>query len=177
MHEEIMSRLNFGNACYYSVPNLLFSSLLSKNLKIKMYETIILPVILCGCETCFLTLREEDRLCVFDNRMLRRIPGPKREEVVRGWIRLHNEELHNFYASPYIIRLIKSRMRWAGHAACMGEMRNTYKILVRTPKVQRPTGRPRHRGEDNIRMDLRKIGWEDVDWIHLAQDRECLQAW
>jgi len=114
MHEEIMSRLNFGNACYYSVPNLLFSSLLSKNLKIKMYETIILPVILCGCETCFLTLREEDRLCVFDNRMLRRIPGPKREEVVRGWIRLHNGKLHNLYNSPNIIRVIESRRIWAG---------------------------------------------------------------
>jgi hypothetical protein len=93
----------------------LSSRLLSKNVKIRIYKTIILPVVLYGCETWSLTLREEHRLRVFANRVLRRIFGPKRDEVTGGWRKLHNEELHNLYSSPSIIRMIKSRsVRWAG---------------------------------------------------------------
>jgi hypothetical protein len=124
IYEEIRSRLNLGNACYHAVQNLLSSRLLSINVKIKIYKTIILPVVLYGCETLSLTLREEHRLQVFENRVLRRIFGPKRDEVTGGWRKLHNEELHGLYSSPSIVRVIKARrMSWAGHVACMGEVR------------------------------------------------------
>jgi hypothetical protein len=95
IQEDIKKRLNSGNACYYSVQNLLSSRLLSENVKIRIYKTIILPVVLYGCETWSLTLREEHRLRVFENRVLRRIFGPKRDEVIGGWRKLHNEELHD----------------------------------------------------------------------------------
>jgi hypothetical protein len=107
MHEVIKSRLNSGNACYHSVQSLLSSRLLSRNLKVEIYKTIILPVVLYGCETWSLTLREEHRLRVFENRVLRRIFGPKRDEVTGEWRKLHNRELHNLYSSPDIIRQIK----------------------------------------------------------------------
>jgi hypothetical protein len=99
-------RLNSGSACYHSVQNALSSLLLSKNITIRIYKTIILPVVLYGHETWSLTLREEHRLRVFENRVLRRIFGPKRDEVIGGWRKLHIEELHNLYPSPSIIRMI-----------------------------------------------------------------------
>ena len=115
----IMSGLQSGNACYHSVQNLLSSSLLSKNIK-KIYKTIILPVVLYGCETWSFTLREERRLRVFENMVLRRIFGPKRDEVTGKWRKLYNEELNDLYCSPNIVRVIKlRRIRWAGHVARM----------------------------------------------------------
>jgi hypothetical protein len=109
IHEEIKSRLNSGNACCHSVQSLLSSRLLSRNLKVKVYKTIILPVVLYGCETWSLTLREQHRLRVFENRVLQKILGRKRDEVTGEWRKLHSGELHNLYSSPDIIRQIKSR--------------------------------------------------------------------
>jgi hypothetical protein len=122
-------------------------------------------------------VKEEHRLRVFENRVLRRIFGPKRDEMTGGWRKLHNEELHGLYSSSSIVRVIKGRrMRWAGHVASMGEVRGAYTILVGRPEGRRPLGRPRHRWEDNIKMDLREIGFGDVNWIHLAQDRDRCRA-
>ena len=104
---EIKCRFKLGNACYYSVQNVLASSLLYKTLKIEIYKTIILPVVLYGCETWWLTLREERRLPVFENRMLRRVFWPKRDEVTGEWRKLHNEELRDLYSLPNIVRVVK----------------------------------------------------------------------
>jgi hypothetical protein len=137
-----------------------------------------LPVVLYGCETWSLTLREEhNRLRVFENRMLRRLFGPKRDVVMGEWRKLHNKELHDLYSSPSIIRIIKSRrMRWAGQVARMEEKRNAYRLLVGKPEGKRPLGRTRRRWVDNIRMDLGEVGWGGVDWIGLAQDRNRWRA-
>jgi hypothetical protein len=107
LHEEIKNRLNSGNACYQSVQSLLSSHLISGNVKVKIYRTIILPVILYGSATWSLTLREEHRLRVFENRVLRRIFGPKRDDVTGGCRKMQNGELHNLYSSPDVIRQVK----------------------------------------------------------------------
>jgi hypothetical protein len=118
IQEGIKRRLNSGNACYHSVQNLLSSRLLSKNLKMRIYKTIILPLVLYGCETWSQTLREEHRLRVFENRLLRRLFGLKRDEVTGEWTKLHNKDLHNLYCLRSIIRIMKSRMmRWVVHVA------------------------------------------------------------
>jgi len=122
-------------------------------------------------------LREERKLRVFENMVLRRIFGPRRDEVTGEWRRLRNEKLNDFYCSPKIMRVIKSRrMIWAGHVACMGEEREVYRVLVGKPEGRRPMGRPRCRWVDNIRMDLQEVGCGYMDWIGLAQDRDRWQT-
>jgi hypothetical protein len=122
------------------------------------------------CETWSLTLREEHRLRIFENRVLR-IFRTKRE-ANGSWRKLHNDELHSLYPSPNIVRVIKSRMmRWVEHVARMRERRGVYRVLVEGTEGKRPLGRPRRRWEDNIKMDLREIGIDGANWIRLAQGR------
>ena len=135
--------------------NLLSSSFISKNIKIQIYRTIILPLALYGCETWLLTLREEHGLRVFENRVLRRIFQPKKDEVTGEWRKIQTEDLTDLYSSPNITQVIKSRrMRWVGHVAYMVERRVAYRVWVGKPEEKTPLGRPRCRWEDNIKLDL-----------------------
>ena len=134
IREEIKGRLKSGNASCRWVHNLLSSSLLSKNIKIKIYRTIMLPLVLYGCETWSLALREERSLSAFENRVLRRIFGPKSDEVTGEWRKLRNGELNNLYCSPNIVWVIKSRrIKWAGHVARMAAGRSPAEIVGSNP--------------------------------------------
>jgi hypothetical protein len=159
------------------VQNLLSSRLLSKNVKIRIYKTLILPVVLYGRANLSLTLRKKHRLRVFENRVLRRIFGQKRVLMMGEWRKLHKEELCDLYSSSSITRIIKlRRMRWEGHVGRMGEKRNAYRLLVGRPEGKKPLRRPRRRSVDNIKMDIGEVGWGDVDWIGLAKDRNRWRA-
>jgi hypothetical protein len=139
---------------------------------VTVYRFGVLPVVLYGCETWSRTLREEQRLRVFENRVLRRIFGPKGDEATGEWRRLHNEELNDLYSLPNIIPVIKSRrMRWAGHVARVGGKRGAYRILVGRPEGRQPLGRPRRRWEDNIKMVLQEVGlgaWTGLSWLSVG---------
>jgi hypothetical protein len=134
-----------------------------------------LPVVLYKCETRWLTLRAEHRLRVSENWVLSRIFGPERDEVTVEWRKLHNEELNNLYFSPNIVWVIKLRMIWMRHVASTGQRSGVYTVLVGKPGGKRPLVRPRHRWEDNIKMDLQAVGCGGTDWIDVAQDRDRWQ--
>ena len=122
-------------------------------------------------------MREKRKLRVFENRMLKRVFGPKRDEVTGELRKLHNKELSDLYFLPNIVRVVKSRrMRWAGHVARMGEGRGVHRVLVGKPEGKRPLGRPIRRWEDNIKMDLQEMGGSCGDWMQLAQDRDRWRA-
>jgi hypothetical protein len=130
-----------------------------------------------GCETWSLTLKEERRLRLFENRVLRRVFGPKMDEVTGEWRKLHNEELNDLYSLPNIVRVVKlRRMKWAGHVARMGENRGVHRVLVGKPEGKRPLGRRRRRWKDNIQMDLQEVGGGRGDWMELGQDRDRWRA-
>jgi hypothetical protein len=174
--EKIKSRLKSGNACCHSVENLWSCRLLFKNVKIKVYRTVVLPVALYGCETWSLTLREEQRLRVFENRVLWRIFGPKRDGATGEWRRLHNEELNDLYSSPNIIRVMKSRrMRWAGHVARMGKREVDTGFWWGDMREGDHLGDPGIDGRIILKWVLKK--WDGgMDWIELAQDRDRWRA-
>jgi len=141
IEEQIKSRLNSGNVCCHSVQNLLSSSLLSKHLKINVHRTLILPVVLCGCEIWSLKLREERRLRLFENEAFLEKVWASEGDVTGQWGKLHNEELNDLYTSSIMVRVLKSkRVSWVSHVACMGVGRVVYRILVRKLEGKRPTG-------------------------------------
>jgi hypothetical protein len=153
----------------FSPKSLVLPSHIKKYLRIKIYKTVILPVVLYGCETLSLTSREEHRLGVFENRVFRRIFVPKREEK-GSWRKLNNNELHCLYFSSNIVRVIESkRIRWAGHTARMGEGRCLQGFGLEDRR-KRPLGRPRRRWEDNIKMDARELEIDGANSIRLACD-------
>ena len=154
-----------------------FFCFLSKIVKINIYRIILLHVVLYGFETWSFTLREECRLRVFENRVLRRVFGPKGQEVTGEWRKLHNEELNYLYSSSNIVRVIKlRRMRWAGHVAQMGERRGLCRVLVGKREGKGPLGRPRRKWQDNVKMDLQEVLWRGMDWIDTGQDRDRWRA-
>jgi len=143
----------------------------------KEIDFILHRALLYGCETWSLALREKRRLRVFENRVLRRIFGSKRVEVTREWRKLHNEKFNDLSSSPNNIRVITSRrLSWTGHVARVGERRGVYRVLVGKPEGKGPLGRPRRRWEDNIKIDLQKVGCGVMDCFELAQDRDMWRA-
>jgi hypothetical protein len=147
--------------------------MLFRNVKVKIYKTLILPVVLFGCETWSLTLREVLKLRVFENRVLRRIFEPKRGEATGEWRKLHSGELHNFYSSPDIIRHIKSRrMPWMGHVAGTEKKRKAYKVLMGKPEGKDHLEDEGVDGRMGSKWTLGRLAGGDVEWIHLAPDRD-----
>ena len=162
-----------GNACYYLLERILNSPLLLKKLKMNTYKTIILPVVIYGYETWSLTLREVHRLRVFENNVLWKILKAKRHEITGERRKLHNVELHALYSSPKIISNPKSRrLRWVEHVARMEQFKNACRVLVGKREGTRPSGRPKRRWEDNIKMDLRELGCVPGDCTAFAEDRD-----
>jgi len=161
---------------YFSGMDIYRQIIRHKRKVLHIVKSILKSRVLYGCETWSLKLREERRLRVSENRVLRRVFEPKRDEVTGECRKLHNEDLRDLYFLPNIVRVVKSRrMRWAGHVARMGDGRGVHRVLVGKPEGKRPMGRPRRRWEDNIKMDLREVGGGG-NWMELAQDRDRWRA-
>ena len=163
----------FPDPCLFDFLLVLVGTTTSQNIR-HFLTHCVLPIALYGYETWFLTLREE-------HKVLRKIFGTKKVEITGEWRNIHIPKLHALYSSPNIIRSLKlRRMRWVGHVAHMEQSRNAYRVLVGKPEGKRPLGRPRHRWEDNNRMDLREVGCDPGEWIDLAEDRDqwraCIRA-
>jgi len=172
-HEEIERRLKSGNAAIIRCRIFCFPFCYPKISNIKIYGNIIVLVVLYGCETWWLIMREVRRLRVFENRVLRRMFGPKRHKATWNGEKYVMRRLCNLYSLPNIFQVIKSRrMRWAGLVTLIMESRGVYRVLVGKPEEKRPLGRPSHRWEDNIKMGLQEVGSEGTDWIDLAQDTD-----
>ena len=160
----------------FTADSLIFK-LLSKNIKIKIYRTVILPVVLYRCETWSFTMSEKHRLRVSEKRIVRKISGPKKYNVTGEWRRLYNKELYTLYSSPNNIWVIKSRrMRWVGLVTYMEGRSGAYMVLVGRPGGKRPLVGPRHRWVDNIKMDLEEVEWRGMDWIVQTQHRDRWQS-
>jgi len=171
IQEEIKSRLKSGMLAVIRCRSFVFQCAIQK-FKIKIYRTIILLVVLCGCETWSLTFREEHRPRVFENRVLRRILGPKMDEVTGEWRKLHSEKLNDFSSPNNILVMKLRRMRWVIRVARMGRGFSG----LRKCRGKKPLGRPRCRSEVNIEVDIQEVGCEGMDWIELAQDRDRWRA-
>jgi hypothetical protein len=142
-----------------------------------IYRTTILTMVLYECETWLLTLREKCRLRVFENRVLKKVFGPKRDEVTGECRKLHNEELNDLYTLPNIVWLVKSRrMRWTRHVARMGKDRGVHRMFMGKPEEKSPLGRQKGRWKDNIKIDLQEVGGSRGDWMELDQDRDRWRA-
>jgi len=180
IQEEIKSRLKLGNACYHVVQNLLSSSLLSKDSKVKIYRIIILPVVVNGCETWPLTLKEERRTMFFENGAEENI-WPKRDEVTGDWRKLYNEELNGMYSSPTVFQVIKSRRNsWAGHVVHMVERRGAYRFWCGNLKERDQLGDPGIDGRIILRCFFRK--WDvgvgtGSSWLRVGAGGWHLRMW
>ena len=174
MQREILTRIAAGNRCFYSLQHIIKRRGISRATKLRVYNSIIRPVAVYGCETWTLTKRQEQKLLVFENSILRRITGPVYDVEEGAWRRRHNQEIRDITKQPLISNYIRSqRLRWAGHVARMEEDRMPRRVMEGTLEGRRPVGRPRMRWRDNLMEDLRQMGVEDPqnDWRDIALDR------
>lgn len=169
---EINARIQAGNRCYHSLGQLLKARNLSRQVKIRLYKTLIQPVVMYGCETWSIRRQDYCKLLVFERKVLRKIFGPVQDATTGEWRIRHNEELNSIYRHPTIVGLVRSkRLEWAGHVSRMRENRWPVNLLNFVSQGKRPRGRPRKRWSDGLREDLNQLGIDMTNWQHKAADR------